>query len=39
MGQPDPKMMEQMRAAMKNMKGPLPGMDALAVSTIRETSP
>jgi NAD(P)-dependent dehydrogenase (short-subunit alcohol dehydrogenase family) len=26
---PDPKMMEQMRAAMKNMKGPLPGMDAL----------
>jgi NAD(P)-dependent dehydrogenase (short-subunit alcohol dehydrogenase family) len=26
---PDPKMMAQMRAAMKNMKGPLPGMDAL----------
>jgi len=26
---PDPKMTEQMRAAMKNMKGPLPGMDAL----------
>jgi NAD(P)-dependent dehydrogenase (short-subunit alcohol dehydrogenase family) len=26
---PDPKMMAQMREAMKNMKGPLPGMDAL----------
>jgi NAD(P)-dependent dehydrogenase (short-subunit alcohol dehydrogenase family) len=25
---PDPKMMEQMRAAMKEMKGPPPGMDA-----------
>ena len=26
---PDPKMMEQMREAMKNMRGPPPGMDAL----------
>jgi NAD(P)-dependent dehydrogenase (short-subunit alcohol dehydrogenase family) len=26
---PDPQMMAQMRAAMKDMKGPLPGMDAL----------
>jgi NAD(P)-dependent dehydrogenase (short-subunit alcohol dehydrogenase family) len=26
---PDPKMMEQMRAAMKDMRGPPPGMDAL----------
>jgi NAD(P)-dependent dehydrogenase (short-subunit alcohol dehydrogenase family) len=26
---PDPKMMEQMRAAMKDMRGPPPGMDSL----------